>query len=95
MHNKKTVLITGASSGIGKACAEKFAEGGFRIIITARRQEKLETLAKNLWEKYNADVFCLCFDVRDLEQTQKAISGLPSEWSVIDILINNAGLAAG
>jgi 3-hydroxy acid dehydrogenase / malonic semialdehyde reductase len=95
MKNNKIVLITGASSGIGEACAIKFAENGYKIIITARRKDKLEKLAQNLMDKYNSKVLCLAFDVRDFQATQKALDSLPGEWSQIDILINNAGLAAG
>lgn len=88
---KRTVLITGATSGIGEACARKFAEGGYRLIITGRRADKLESLKTSL----DTEVLALCFDVRDREAAAQAITGLPEEWSVIDVLINNAGLAQG
>jgi 3-hydroxy acid dehydrogenase / malonic semialdehyde reductase len=95
MENNKIVLITGASSGIGEACAIKFAENGYNIIITARRKDKLEKLAQTLKDKFNSKVFCLVFDVRDEKATREALESIPQEWSAIDVLINNAGLAAG
>jgi NADP-dependent 3-hydroxy acid dehydrogenase YdfG len=87
----KIVLITGASSGIGEACARKFAAGGYRLIITGRRKERLGTLAKEL----KTDVLPLAFDVQDKDAVFAAISGLPAAWKDIDILVNNAGLALG
>jgi NADP-dependent 3-hydroxy acid dehydrogenase YdfG len=95
MENNKIVLITGASSGIGEACAIKFAENGYNIIITARRKDKLEKLAQTLKDKFNSKVFYLVFDVRDEKATREALESIPQEWSAIDVLINNAGLAAG
>jgi 3-hydroxy acid dehydrogenase / malonic semialdehyde reductase len=95
MENNKIVLITGASSGIGEACAIKFAENGYNIIITARRNDKLEKLAQSLKDKFNSKVLCLSFDVRDEKATREALESLPREWSDIAVLINNAGLAAG
>lgn len=88
---KHTVLITGATSGIGEACARRFAEGGYRIIITGRRADRLEALKESL----DAEVYTLCFDVRDRDAATQAMESLPQEWSVIDVLINNAGLAQG
>lgn len=88
---KPIVLITGATSGIGEACARKFAEGGYRLIITGRRDEKLETLKNGL----DTDVLTLCFDVRDRDAARRAIETLPDDWKCIDVLINNAGLAQG
>lgn len=90
----KTVLITGATSGIGRACAEKFAKAGYRLIITARRAEALEMIAESL-RKEGAEVLTLCFDVRDREATITALDSRPEEWKSIDVLINNAGLALG
>ncbi|MEI6853857.1 MAG: SDR family NAD(P)-dependent oxidoreductase [Bacteroidota bacterium] len=95
MENNKIVLVTGASSGIGEACAIKFAENGYNIIITARRKDKLEKLAQTLKDKFNSKVFYLVFDVRDEKATWEALESIPQEWSAIDVLINNAGLAAG
>lgn len=92
---EKTVFITGASSGIGEACARKFAANSCRLILNARRADKLEALKAELNAQYGTEVLLLPFDVRDREAATEAISNLPSEWAEIDILINNAGLALG
>lgn len=92
---KRIALITGATSGIGKATAEKFAQNNIDLIITGRRNERLVSLAKELMEKYNIKVKTLNFDVRDNEQVEKYLNSLEPEWKEIDILVNNAGLAAG
>ena len=92
---RKTVVITGATSGIGEATAIKFAEATNRIIITGRRKDRLHDLAEHLVQEYGIDVLPLCFDVRDRKQVEKHLGHLPEEWCNIDILINNAGLAAG
>lgn len=89
---KPLAMITGATSGIGEACARKFAAGGYDLIITARRQERLEALKRELAGLGTA-VTTLCFDVRDLEATKAALAGL--DGLAIDLLINNAGLALG
>lgn len=91
---KKTVLITGATSGIGLACANKFAANGDRLILTGRNQQQLETIAQGLTAQ-GVDVITLVFDVRDAEATRKAIERLPEAWQTIDVLVNNAGLALG
>ena len=91
----KIVLITGASSGIGEACAKRFAQGGYKVIINSRTASKLNTLKQELEEKYNAQVFSLPFDVRDREAAKKALASLPNSWQEIDILVNNAGLVIG
>ncbi len=91
---KKTVFITGATSGIGKACAEKFAENNYNIIITGRREEKLILIKQALEEKYKVSVITLCFDVQNKASVFEAIENLPKD-TTIDILINNAGLALG
>lgn len=91
----KTILITGATSGFGKAIAEKFAENNYRLIITGRRNHLLSELQHSLNEKYNSEVLTLCFDVRDRSASINAISSIPNRWKPIDILINNAGLASG
>ena len=91
---EKTVLITGATSGIGEACARKFAEGGYNVIITGRRAGRLESLWAEL-EKAGARVRTLQFDVRDAEAASAAVGSLSEEWSRIDVLVNNAGLALG
>lgn len=92
---QRTVFITGASSGIGKACAERFAENNYNLIITGRRKERLEALSQELQLKYPIKVLILNFDVRERKQVEQVIAALPKEWQEIDILINNAGLAAG
>ena len=91
----KTVLVTGATSGIGKATAEIFAQNGFRVIITGRRSERLEAIEKEMQEEFQIDVHSLNFDVRRVEEVENAINNLPEEWKNIDILINNAGKAKG
>lgn len=92
----KIILITGATSGFGEACARKFAAaGGYDLIITGRRKERLETLAATLSAKGNTKVLPLLFDVQDKTAVFDAIHALPAEWKKIDILINNAGLALG
>ena len=91
---KRIALITGASSGIGEACARKFAEGGYDLILTARRAEKLAELKAEL-EAEGTQVKTLTFDVRDAEAAETAVDSLEPEWRKIDVLINNAGLALG
>ena len=91
----KTVLITGASSGIGEGCARKFASEGARLILNARSTDKLERLAEELKERYSTESYIMPFDVRDRETAAAALEALPTEWKSIDILINNAGLAVG
>ena len=91
----KTAFITGASSGIGEACARKFAENGYRLILTARRADKLHEVAEELKHKYGTEVLELVFDVRNREEALKAVETLPAEWREIDVLVNNAGLALG
>lgn len=91
---KKIALITGATSGIGEACARKFAEGGYNLILTARRAEKLAEIKAQL-EAEGTKVRTLVFDVRDAETAKQAIDSLEAEWQTIDVLINNAGLALG
>lgn len=94
MTMKKTALITGATSGIGEACARKFAAGGYNLIITGRRADRLEEIKTTL-EAMGAEVVTLAFDVRDAEAATKAIASLGEGWQEIDVLINNAGLALG
>ena len=91
----KNILITGATSGFGKASAKIFAENGNNLIITGRREDRLIALQKELTEKHNIKVLCLCFDVRNQQETEKAINSLIEEWKNIDVLLNNAGLASG
>jgi 3-hydroxy acid dehydrogenase / malonic semialdehyde reductase len=91
----KIILITGASSGFGKAIATKFAAGGWNVIITGRRKEKLEVLAKALEANYGIKTLCLNFDVQDKKAVFDNLQNLPTEWQAINILVNNAGLALG
>ena len=91
----KTILITGASSGIGAGCARKFASQGARLILNARSTGKLESLAQELKEKYNSDCYVMPFDVCDRKAAAAAMEALPDEWKSIDVLVNNAGLAVG
>lgn len=92
---KKTVLITGATSGIGEATARAFAAEGFAVIITGRRTERLQQLKAELKEQYSAEVCVASFDVRDEAMCNAALEALPEKFADIDILVNNAGLAAG
>ena len=91
---KKIVLITGATSGIGMACAKKFAENGDKLILTGRNVERLAEIQKELTAK-GTEVMTLVFDVRDREKAEKCLSELPKGWREIDVLVNNAGLALG
>jgi hypothetical protein len=90
----KIVMITGATAGLGKATAIKFAENGYDVIITGRRKELLVELEKDLRLR-GVKVLSLCFDVREKEEVDSAISSLDENWKQIDILVNNAGLASG
>jgi NADP-dependent 3-hydroxy acid dehydrogenase YdfG/tetratricopeptide (TPR) repeat protein len=91
----QTVLITGATSGIGKATADRFARAGYRVIITGRREDRLASVQEYLTSEYQAEVHTLAFDVRDKEAVDQAIHSLEGQWAEIDILINNAGKAKG
>jgi len=93
--NNKIILITGASSGIGEACAKQFAKAGTSLILCARRIANLDKLATQLNQQYQTKVLTLCLDVRNKQQVFSAIEKLPAEWQPIDIVINNAGLALG
>ena len=92
---KKTVLITGASSGIGEGCARKFGMNGHRLILNGRNVEKLEAVKAELEGKYGAEILLLPFDVRDRSDARRALDSLPQEWKAIDVLVNNAGLVIG
>jgi NADP-dependent 3-hydroxy acid dehydrogenase YdfG len=91
----KIILVTGASSGFGKAIATKFAAGGWNVILTARRKEKLDELAKALETTYGIKTLTLIFDVQDKKAVFDNLQNLPTEWQAINILVNNAGLALG
>ena len=91
----KIVFITGATSGIGKACAYTFAQGGYSLLLNGRKQDLLEALKKDLEEQYAVDVHIMVFDVRDRKAAQAALEALPEKYAAIDVLVNNAGLALG
>lgn len=91
----KIALITGATAGIGLACAEEFAAAGANLILVGRRKERLDAISSDLSEKYNVKTLSIQCDVRNREEVNSAIENLPSEWTDIHILINNAGLARG
>jgi 3-hydroxy acid dehydrogenase/malonic semialdehyde reductase len=91
----KTIMVTGATSGFGKAIALRFAKNGYKVIITGRRKDRLGMLEKDLLSLGNTGVLSLNFDVRKNDEVIKAIQTLPQEWKSIDILVNNAGLAVG
>lgn len=95
MLKDNIVLVTGASAGIGRACAEAFAHQGCRLILSARRRERLAELAEQLHDAYRTPTLIVPLDVRDREAVSLALGGLPPAWSEIDILINNAGLSRG
>lgn len=91
----KRVLITGASSGIGRSCAKQFAAAGARLLLAARRIDRLEALAIELNAEYGTDVYYVELDVRDRDWVAEVVADLPTAWREIDILINNAGLSRG
>jgi serine 3-dehydrogenase len=91
----KIVFVTGASSGIGQACARIFAKNGAKLLLCARREDRLKNLAQELKSNYSADSHIFRLDVRDRKSVDQTIDALPEEWKKIDILINNAGLARG
>lgn len=91
----KIIFITGASSGIGEACAEIFASHGAHLILSARRQDRLQTLAEKLSKQHQIKTFCLNLDVSDKKAVSKIPQQLPKEWQPVDVLINSAGLALG
>ncbi len=95
VQTNRTIFITGATSGIGKACAEKFAVAGNNIIINGRRTDRLRELKNSLQKDFKVKVFDSVFNVQNKEEVFTAINNLPEEWKAIDILINNAGLALG
>ena len=91
----KTVFITGATSGFGRACAEKFAAHGYDLILNGRRRERMVELQTTLQNKFNIAILPLPFDVQNREEVITAIQNIPEDWQHIDVLINNAGLALG
>ena len=93
--NSKIALITGATSGIGAACAETFAQQGYSLILVARRAQLLEENAAQLKTKYDINIQTLVADVRDKENLSQTLESLPADWKQVDVLINNAGLSQG
>jgi 3-hydroxy acid dehydrogenase / malonic semialdehyde reductase len=93
MKRQRIVLITGATSGIGKACAFKFAQHGFDLIITGRRAERLKNLQKDIESQFEQRVLPVAFDISNKAEVERAIGSLDPDWENIDVLINNAGLA--
>jgi NADP-dependent 3-hydroxy acid dehydrogenase YdfG len=94
-QNNKIAFVSGATSGFGRAIAFRLAKLGYRLIITGRRNERLQRISQQLKEEYANDVFSLCFDIRDKNACEQAIQSLPADFQNIDLLVNNAGLAAG
>jgi NADP-dependent 3-hydroxy acid dehydrogenase YdfG len=92
---KKIVFITGATAGFGEACAIKFAQNNYNLILNGRRTDRLDELKGKLEKEYNTSVYLLPFDVRNEQDVFGSINSLPEEWKKIDVLINNAGLALG
>jgi NADP-dependent 3-hydroxy acid dehydrogenase YdfG len=91
----KIALITGATSGIGEATAEMFAREGYDLVLTGRRADRLDHVAKRLNKKYNVDVATSPFDVRDREEVITTLNDLPAKWKKVNVLVNNAGLSQG
>lgn len=94
-QNNKIAFVSGATSGFGRAIVFRLAKLGYRLIITGRRNERLQRISQQLKEEYANDVFSLCFDIRDKNACEQAIQSLPADFQNIDLLVNNAGLAAG
>ena len=88
-------LITGSTAGIGKATAYKLAENKYNLILTGRRNDRLNAIKQDIEQKFSVKVITLCFDIRDKAACQNALLSLPKEWQQIDVLVNNAGLAQG
>lgn len=91
----KIVLITGASAGIGAACAKAFAQQGAKLILNARREERINNLSASLTKKYGTQIKKMILDIRDHSMIKESFNSLPDKWKKVDILINNAGLAKG
>ena len=92
---KKIIFITGATAGFGKAIAFKFAEHGYNVILNGRREDRLRAIEQTLTEQFGAQVLSLAFDIRNRQAVEQSINSLPHDWKKIDVLVNNAGLAAG
>lgn len=92
---KKIILITGATSGIGEACAHTFAQSGYNLILLARRKDRLEEISRNLAEKYDVEIISIVADVRDEKALNTELESIPELWKKVDVLVNNAGLSRG
>lgn len=95
LKDMKIALVTGATAGIGEAIAQRFAEEGWNLIVTGRREERLHQLAEDLRQRYDIQVLPLAFDVRQSQEVAQTFASLPEAWQAIDVLVNNAGLAVG
>jgi 3-hydroxy acid dehydrogenase/malonic semialdehyde reductase len=95
MNRKKIIFITGATAGFGKAIAFKFAQFGWDLILTGRREDRLRKIEKEITDEYGSKVLSLVFDVRDKKEVTAQINGLPHDMKAVDVLVNNAGLASG
>jgi len=91
----KIALITGATSGIGEACAHTFAQQGYQLILLARREDRLTKIAHHLGDKYGIEIKQILADVRDKQNLSAALEVLPTDWKKVDVLVNNAGLSQG
>jgi 3-hydroxy acid dehydrogenase/malonic semialdehyde reductase len=91
----KVVFITGASSGIGKSCARAFAREGAKILMAARRKDRLNSLASELKTDFGASSYCFQLDVRDPAAAERAVAALSADWAAVEVLVNNAGLSRG
>jgi NADP-dependent 3-hydroxy acid dehydrogenase YdfG len=92
---QKIAFITGATSGFGKACAEKFASHGYDLILNGRREDRLEKIKEDLEKRFNTAILISAFDVRNRAEVFSAVNNIPDDWQHIDVLFNNAGLALG
>ena len=93
--NQKIALITGATAGIGYETAHLLAQNNYNLILTGRRKDRLESIKNNLESSFHCNILLLSFDIRNRKDTEKALNDIPTEWRAINVLINNAGLAAG
>ena len=91
----RTVVVTGASSGIGEACARIFAAAGDRLVLVARREDRLAALAEELGDAHGTELLTVALDVRDRDAVRAMLGTLPDSWRDVDVLVNSAGLAAG
>src|SRR5690606_14471217 len=95
MSNNKIAFITGASAGIGEACARVFAREGYDLLLAARRIARMEALATQLTTAFGVQIHLLALDVRDADEVSTSFNNLPEQWKQVDVLVNNAGLSQG